>query len=60
LAEQKSENVKASQRRADKGFTTIPEIRLCLFWPPLDRAHHCAVMKNLLQCGVGRSGKSGK
>jgi hypothetical protein len=51
LAEQKSESVKASQRRADKGFTTIPEIRLCLLWPPLDRAHLRIALKNLLQCG---------
>ena len=39
LVAKEQERVEASQRRADTGFTTIQKIRLCVFWPPLDRAH---------------------
>lgn len=60
LVAKEQERVEASQRRADTGFTTIQKIRLCVFWPPLDRAHLRIFLKNLLQCGVGRSAKSGK
>ena len=60
LVAKEQERVEASQRRADTGFTTIQKIRLCVFWPPLDRARLRIFLKNLLQCGVGRSAKSGK
>ena len=39
LVAKEQERVEASQRRADTGFTTIQKIRLCVFRPPLDRAH---------------------
>ena len=60
LVAKEQEMVEASQRRADTGFTTIQKIRLCVFWLPLDRARLRIFLKNLLQCGVGRSTKSGK
>ena len=60
LVAKEQERVEASQRRADTGFTTIQKIRLCVFWPPLDRARLRIFLKNLLQCGVGRSAKWGR
>ena len=34
-----------------KASLPFRKLVLCLFWPPLDRAHHCVALKDLMQCG---------
>ena len=52
LVAKEQERVEASQRRADTGFTTIQKIRLCVFWPPLDRAHLRIFLKKKTCCNA--------